>query len=345
MKKETRKVKFEGLETTTGEDVRMILEVCDYVPSSKDEEAEGTEEYIEVKEVSFSLCNKTDEAYVLKEVNLPSTIEEKKVKYARNYGRSIFNIVSGRLSIQKLTFNGVEELPNAAFSNLDIDTVIWPESCSTIPTECFIRATVRHIVFEKPLELKKIENRAFFLTRMDEFEWPEGCDIIPVACFFASSIKKIHGGENIRGIESCAFEHSDLEEIPEFKNLDYVESGAFKETALKNISLNTAVVNSGCFMGCPNLETVHITSRAPLTLGRFIFYDSPNIKSVTINAGNIEISGRAFECPDDVPFLGKVNICSAEKLVIHTSKEKIENFLNPSFDCEITYIETDDDDL
>lgn len=330
---------IEGVKTIADEPVNISFTV------TKQEPSRTNAIFFDERHVAFSDGEVTMEngaplkvGAVIKEIILPATYDGFEVRYVPTYTGNIFN---NSIKVQKLSFPNVRYIPQEAFSFMEVEQVLWPESCHEISQECFRQSKIGQFVFEDSETLTKILPNAFFEADIEEFEWPENCTEIPSACFYGSTLKKLTGGHNVTTIWHSAFEESRLTDVPDFQRLEMIGAGAFKDTAISSFScsfpLKTSLLRNGCFMNCPNLKTVSIAADELIIKG-YVFSNTPKLRKVTIDAATLSVENISFisNSSKDQNITAEVDISSVETLIIPSqNNENIINFLNPSFNCEI----------
>lgn len=161
--------------------------------------------------------------------------------------------------------NSVFIVDEGAFRGSNVEEVVWPPFCSTIPDQCFYGSHIKRI--------SNIENSVFVIgasafnsSDIEEFIWPKHCYVIPYACFYLSSIKSIKNIAHVTKVDQFSFSRCNIDKLEfppccpvisqycfansrlgEITNLDHIE--VIKEKAFQGTCM-TKPLDLSRLIGC-----------------------------------------------------------------------------------------------
>ena len=228
------------------------------------------------------------------------------IPYELPTGKRISTIWDGFCQGKYLTItidNRISLMCCNAFSFADVQKVVWPSSCKTIPAWCFSQSKIE--ILDNIDNVENIAEGAFRKTKLNHFKWPNECKNIPKCCFSDSQLKEITNISNVEDIHEFAFSGTSLMEFnwpPKCKN---IPNGCFYFSSLKSISGIENVEAIGdrafeccvqikeiiwpaacievpirCFYNCENLKTLDFSNAMTLTIGMDALLKTPNAKII-----------------------------------------------------------------
>lgn len=178
---------------------------------------------------------------VIDEVTIPSEIDGLPVLVIGD-GHSLITVGScpGDYFIGKLIIpNGIKQVGAYAFGgDLAIKSLIWPESCLSIPQSCFAYSAISEFVI--PDSVTEISEFAFnHCGNLTKFDIPKSCKVIGEFAFC-----------------DCVV----LEEVNIPQTVESIRKGAFSHTDIKkfNWPSNCSVIPHICFNNCRLMQEINI---------------------------------------------------------------------------------------
>ena len=177
-----------------------------------------------------------------------------------------------------ITISNDISVETRAFYDAEVDTVVWPSSCKTIPAGCFMGSSV-----SKVLNIDSVETAERYAfedcARLEEFTWPSKCKEIPEGCFYNASLKSLSNIDHVESVvgnafgktalqyfrwpDKCkvipdyCFVRSQLKEITNISNVEEICDSAFDSTCLTEFNWppKCDTIPAECFKGSP-LESI-----------------------------------------------------------------------------------------
>lgn len=179
-------------------------------------------------------------------------------------GILITSIAAGCLTGEfgKITLpNSILRIAGQAFYGANIDEIVWPKNCLTIPKSCFKASNLTKI--HNIDNVTEIQEGAFSsCVFMQEFKWPAKCEKIPRNCFATCGLKTINGIDSVTEIESHAFFCSRIETITWPSACTSIPDNCFCGSNLRKIDNIEKISNIGssAFQNVSSLLEVDLSS-------------------------------------------------------------------------------------
>ncbi len=182
---------------------------------------------------------------------------------------------------------GVETIGSYAFANLTkLKTVVLPSTLTKI--ECGAFTGCKSLTTVKGIENVKFVNKeAFYGCKLDgELKLTNAIAVADYAFAGNPNLDKVSFGKGTQSIGAFAFYNdSSITEIT--IEADFIKCGQFAFsgcTSLKSAAINAAVIPTGTFYGCTNLENVKI-GKDVAVIGEYAFGNT-SVSSFTVEEGN-----------------------------------------------------------
>lgn len=205
------------------------------------------------------------------DVYIPSALPsgERIDSIGRNFCKGEFNTID--------IDNKILNISEGAFISSNVEKVIWPSSCKTIPNRCFDGCSINYL--ENIDAVVRIEDEAFEYTFwLESLVWPSGCKTVPEKCFMGSNVKAIHNLKNVVSIGGSAFKgcknlkELDLSqclvfnvgvdafsEIPSSEKIKPLPSSKFKVNGVYFETLGCSLIKMSCGLHCGEIELPSVT--------------------------------------------------------------------------------------
>lgn len=147
----------------------------------------------------------------------------------------------------------------------------------------------------------------FFGKQVNEFDFPKNVEVIYSFAFGLKNccIKKIKFPKSLKKIDSFAFHNQNCIHVVEFEEgsiLDYIETGAFLSTSIRNISLPQIKYKLGLAFGYLNFISFP-SNFNPTEISNKVFHDNQNMKIICPRSSISTLAKIDFICTDLVEII------------------------------------------
>lgn len=188
----------------------------------------------------------------------------------------------------------VKEIAARAFyAESNLKSVVIPDSVDKIGEYAFYNSSVKDI--NLPNNLKKIEKAIFTKSKLTKVVIPDSVTEVGEQAFWAcKDLTSVKISNNVTNIGTYAFyecEKLSVADIPE--SVRTIGNYVFSRTAIERatISSNVTTIGKGVFYQSYNLKSVEINSK---TVGETMFKECYALENVTIGSNTTEIGASAF---------------------------------------------------
>ena len=165
----------------------------------------------------------------------------------------------------------ISRISGRAFKDAEVDRVVWPASCTTIPIACFEFSSIKELSnIESVVE---IEESAFYCSDINDFKWPANCKIVPKCCFEVSQLKTISNTYAIEKIEKWAFKGCSLQSFSFPSKCTSVPDGCFMDCHIEKLLnlQNIYNIDSSAFAFAVFSEKLDFSASIGLNIERCAF--------------------------------------------------------------------------
>ena len=198
----------------------------------------------------------------------------------------------------------------SCFSNSGLETVIFEEGLTAIPSSMF-RGSDSLRIINFPESLKKIGDYAFYgCSDLVDIELPEYLNEIGSFAFAQTAkLKDVTIPKNVTKSGTSCFSNSGLKTLNFEEGLTAIPSNMFREsTALTSIKFPKSLkkINNYVFYGCSSLKTVTLSWYLN-EIGICAFANCKNLSKISIYQNVTKINNSAFDKVTGLTILGKKN--------------------------------------
>lgn len=201
------------------------------------------------------------------------------------YSKDGKTLTKGKPGVTELKIKeGCEEIRYRALADLDLESVIMPDSVTYTESQVFCNCTkLRYVRLSR--KLYKIRDEMFLNCRnLKQIDLPPDLEAIETEAFANTGLEEITLPESVKYLLTGAFSGCRaLKKINLNKNLSYIEIYAFAHSGLETFTLPENVgVFGACLQDCKNLRSVDLSQNYMLNkLDQTMFKDCINLKQIT----------------------------------------------------------------
>lgn len=210
----------------------------------------------------------------------------------------------GTPTIKKIHFAKnaqLKSIGNYAFAMCDVDSIIFPDSVSTIGEYAFLGCkALKYVSFSDNSKLTVLNKGVFQqCNALDSIHLPKSLLRIGEVSLCTTGALKLIIPEAVTTIQQGAFYDSRLTSIKFPTTLKDIKKDAFKQCSnIDSLSFPTSLQTIGdyAFYGCSGLKELRVPSTL-LSVGNYAFYNCSNVKKVyTYTVEPVSINQQTFSC-------------------------------------------------
>ena len=203
-----------------------------------------------------------------KDVSIPDILPDGTKITALGLGFCKGGGVFGKISVS----DNICKIHNFAFWAADVESIVWPSGCKTIPASCFSECTAKSISGLDAVQT--VDSHAFENSRFEQLSWPEAVETVPVYCFFKCNIGQISNLDAVTAIKECAFCNCEINSV--------------------SWPSSCKVIPKECFAGSKVGSIQNLGNIFAIEKDAFSDFSSPNVLDLSAS-GVCYVNGKAFQ--------------------------------------------------
>lgn len=246
-----------------------------------------------ISSISVPSTIKKIDPYTFSEIHKPVDIifsSDSKLKEIPNNAFENSNIKSIILP------NSIEKIDKNAFKNTNLESITIPDSVTHINDNAFLMSKLKSINFGENSKLSFIGYGAFQNTKIKSISIPKSVESLGANSFANSSLENISFKKNseLKSIYRSAFTKTNLSSLIIPEGVESLEDEIISGTKIENITIPNSVIRieSWAFHNTPNLKEIYIPSK---TKGQIPYEPWKNGKAIVYWKGVIKIGDYVYD--------------------------------------------------
>ena len=161
--------------------------------------------------------------------------------------------------------NSIEVIDKYAFTKTTLENIDIPSSVSSINEHAFFESNLKNITFGDGCRLSKIGEYAFSKTNLKSITIPKSLEILDDGVFYSSDLENINFDKDskLQEIGKSAFASTNLSFLDLPEGVKKIDDSFISHTKIESFTMPKSLEyhRSGLFIDTPNLKEIHIPNR------------------------------------------------------------------------------------